>query len=211
MSKKTKLQEFSNIPLQDNPRPSITNSLWFGILESFGGSGVWGCLGYAKQGYVEVLLEKPHRLLPFPKLINSSGWLVGRWVTFQGRWLFNFSQGIVGCTPIPTYPYGKSLWLSPIYPYSSWMFMGYYPQESLYFRPISTMVVHVRERGTPNPIVPWFRWGTQQIMYSPWRSTTMNPTRRDFEDSGVHSLAPHLGTENTSSLATLLSSPNITG
>ncbi len=27
----------------------------------------------------------------------------------------------------------------PIYPYNTWVFMGYYPQESLYFRPISTM------------------------------------------------------------------------
>jgi len=31
-------------------------------------------------------------------------------------------QGIVGCTPIPTWaPYGKSLYISPI----SWVFMGY--------------------------------------------------------------------------------------
>ena len=37
------------------------------------------------------------------------------------------------CTPMGN-PY-----ISPIYPYSSWVFMGYYPQESLYFRPISTM------------------------------------------------------------------------
>ena len=29
--------------------------------------------------------------------------------------------------------------VSPIYPYNTWVFMGYYPQESLYFRPISTM------------------------------------------------------------------------
>ena len=41
-------------------------------------------------------------------------------------------QGIVGCTPIPTYPYEKSLLISPIYPYNTWVFMGYYPQESLY-------------------------------------------------------------------------------
>ena len=41
------------------------------------------------------------------------------------------------------YPYQRTPmgnpYISPIYPYSSWVFMGYYPQESLYFRPISTM------------------------------------------------------------------------
>ena len=51
------------------------------------------------------------------------------------------------------YPYQRTPmgnpYISPIYPYNTWVFMGYYPQESLYFRPISTMVVHVRERGTP--------------------------------------------------------------
>ena len=53
------------------------------------------------------------------------------------------------------YPYQRTPmgnpYISPIYPYNTWVFMGYYPQESLYFRPISTM-------GTlwgVYPIVPW--------------------------------------------------------
>ena len=50
-------------------------------------------------------------------------------------------QGIVGCTPIPTCPYEKSLYK----PYSSWVFMGYNPQESLE-NTINTMGI----RGTPN-------------------------------------------------------------
>ena len=37
------------------------------------------------------------------------------------------------------YPYQRTPmgnpYISPIYPYSSWVFMGYYPQESLYFPP----------------------------------------------------------------------------
>ena len=41
------------------------------------------------------------------------------------------------------YPYQRTPmgnpYISPIYPYITWVFMGYYPQESLYFRPISTM------------------------------------------------------------------------
>ena len=41
------------------------------------------------------------------------------------------------------YPYQRTPmgnpYISPIYPYNTWVFMGYYPQESLYFRPISTM------------------------------------------------------------------------
>ena len=40
------------------------------------------------------------------------------------------------------YPYQRTPmgnpYISPIYPYNTWVFMGY-PQESLYFRPISTM------------------------------------------------------------------------
>ena len=34
---------------------------------------------------------------------------------------------------------GKSLLISPIYPCNTWVFMGYYPQESLLISPISTM------------------------------------------------------------------------
>ena len=51
--------------------------------------------------------------------------------------------------PYQRTPMGN-LYISPIYPYSSWVFMAYYPQESLFKTPYnSTMVVHVRERGTP--------------------------------------------------------------
>ena len=46
------------------------------------------------------------------------------------------------------YPYQRTPmgnpYISPIYPYNTWVFMGYYPQESLKISPISTMVVHVR-------------------------------------------------------------------
>ena len=42
---------------------------------------------------------------------------------------------------------GKSRNISPIYPYSSWVFMGYYPQESLY-KPYKYHGYTVR--GTPN-------------------------------------------------------------
>ena len=39
-----------------------------------------------------------------------------------------FFQGMeVGCTPT-----NVPLWEIPIYPYNTWVFMGYYPQESLY-------------------------------------------------------------------------------
>ena len=60
-----------------------------------------------------------------------------------------YNQGIVGCTPIPTYPYGKSRYK----PYICWVFMGHNPQESLK-NAINTM-------GTllgVHPIVPWYNW-----------------------------------------------------
>ena len=47
------LRNFQHIPKGTYPRPS-TNTLWFGIPESFGGERGWG---YAKQGYVGILLE----------------------------------------------------------------------------------------------------------------------------------------------------------
>ena len=50
--------------------------------------------------------------------------------------------------PDPNVPrHGKSRNISPIYPYSSWVFMGYYPQESLY-KPYKYHGYTVR--GTPN-------------------------------------------------------------
>ena len=39
-------------------------------------------------------------------------------------------QGIVGCTPIPTYPSGRSLYKAYIYIYSGYLRVSY-PQESL--------------------------------------------------------------------------------
>ena len=39
-----------------------------------------------------------------------------------------------GCTPTNVPRHGKSRNISPIYPYNTWVFMGYYPQESLEFR-----------------------------------------------------------------------------
>ena len=59
------------------------------------------------------------------------------------------SQGIVGCTPIPTYPYGKSLYKPYISLYSGclWVIIPKNP----YISPIGTM-------GTllgVHPIVPW--------------------------------------------------------
>ena len=57
------------------------------------------------------------------------------------------SQGMFGKDVGPrsqrTPENGKSLKTSPIYPYSSWVFMGYYPQESLY-KPYKYHRVHVR-------------------------------------------------------------------
>ncbi len=38
-------------------------------------------------------------------------------------------RSIVGCTPGPTYPYGKSLYK----PYITWLFMGYNPYCPLNF------------------------------------------------------------------------------
>ena len=53
-------------------------------------------------------------------------------------------QGIVGCTPGPTYPYGKSL----SKPYITWVFMG--SRRIPRLNTLNTMVAHVRERGTAN-------------------------------------------------------------
>ena len=63
--------------------------------------------------------------------------------------------GVLGCQNQSWHREGlASGWHSGdswMYPYNTWVFMAYYPQESLYFRPISTM-------GTllgVHPIVPW--------------------------------------------------------
>ena len=55
------------------------------------------------------------------------------------------------------YPYQRTLmgnpYISPIYPYNTWVFMGYYPQESLYFRPISTMGGYKVRQDTKSPLL----------------------------------------------------------
>ena len=52
---------------------------------------------------------------------------------FVGFWNLRYISGNSWMYPDPNVPrHGKSLWLSPIYPYNTWVFMGYYPQESLY-------------------------------------------------------------------------------
>ena len=55
------------------------------------------------------------------------------------------------------YPYQRTPmgnpYISPIYPYNTWVFMGYYPQESLY-KPYKYHGYTVR--GTPNcPLNIW--------------------------------------------------------
>ena len=58
------------------------------------------------------------------------------------------------------YPYQRTLmgnpYISPIYPYNTWVFMGYYPQESLYM-PYKYHGYTVR--GTPNcPLIHRKKW-----------------------------------------------------
>ena len=45
-----------------------------------------------------------------------------------GCWLVGLYQG----SSARTYPVMGNPYISPIYPYNTWVFMGYYPQESLY-------------------------------------------------------------------------------
>ena len=51
---------------------------------------------------------------------RAGGWQIGSGIFRKKIGIF---QGIVGCTPGPTYPYGKSLYK----PYITWLFMGYNP------------------------------------------------------------------------------------
>ena len=59
------------------------------------------------------------------------------WYPFRG-WLD---------VPLPTYPYGKSLYK----PYITWVFMGFFiPKNPQREHQLDTVRVDVRERGTPN-------------------------------------------------------------
>ena len=77
-----------------------------------------------KSGVSPVLNErssKPERVGPGLDQVESTA-LLSSYISGDRQ----------GCTPIPTYPVMGNPYISPIYPYSSWVFMGYYPQESLY-------------------------------------------------------------------------------
>ena len=85
---------------------------------------------------IDVLLEVRH---PLPAVVT-------RIVTSSvGPYLYLY-QGIVGCTPGPTYPYGKSLYK----PYTVGIYVFFHPQESLE-NTINTM--GTRTLGV-HPIVP---------------------------------------------------------
>ena len=62
------------------------------------------------------------------------------------HWIF-FCQGIGKDVPRSQRTPMGNPYISPIYPYSTWVFMGYYPQESLY-KPYKYHGYTVR--GTPN-------------------------------------------------------------
>ena len=79
--------------------------------------------------------------------------------------------GIVGWGP-PNYQRYPGKWeipdiKSPIYPYNTWVFMGYYPQESLY-KPYKYHGAHTVRGATPF-LVPVPYWNRLEIPTRAWR------------------------------------------
>ena len=86
-----------------------------------------------------------------------------KWHPHRGNFKHQIIQGVVGCTPIPTYPYGKSLYK----PYITWVFMDEkFPKNPIREHQLNTM--GTRTLGVPPVLVPWNHTTKSKLLLLRW-------------------------------------------
>ena len=95
-----------------------------------------------------------------------------KWHPHRGNFKHQIIQGVVGCTPIPTYPYGKSLYK----PYITWVFMDEkFPKNPIREHQLNTM--GTRTLGVPPVLVPWNHTTKSKLLLLRWHVHSTDPRR----------------------------------